>query len=86
MSLATGRVSIRWEIEEGLPSQQWFHMSWLERGGPPVKPPQLQGFGHLVLERLTPEGLGGSAELSFTSEGVRWTCEAPSARLVQTKA
>ena len=86
LSSATGRVSIRWEIEEGLPSQQWFHMSWLERGGPPVKPPQLQGSGHLVLERLTPEGLGGSAELSFTSEGVRWTCEAPSARLVQTKA
>jgi two-component sensor histidine kinase len=57
-------------------------MTWRERSGLPVQPPRRKGFGHLVLERLAPEGLGGTARLSFEGDGVIWSCETPSSRIV----
>jgi two-component sensor histidine kinase len=76
------RVSFGWEIEERLPAQRWLHMTWRERKGSPVQPPLRKGFGYLVLERLVPEGLGGTAHLSFEGDGVTWSCETPSSRIV----
>ena len=72
-----GSASFIWELAERAPSQTWLRMIWRERGGPPVIPPARKGFGHLVLERLAPEGLGGEAVLSFAREGVTWSCETP---------
>jgi hypothetical protein len=51
-------------------------------GGPLHSAPRRKGFGHLVLERLAPEGLGGTARLSFEGDGVVWSCETPSYRVV----
>jgi two-component sensor histidine kinase len=75
-------VSFAWQIEERLPAQRWLHMTWRERSGSPVQPPRRKGFGHLVLERLAPEGLGGTARLIFEGDGVIWSCETPSSRIV----
>ncbi len=75
-------VSFAWLIEERLPAQRWLHMTWRERNGPPVQAPRRKGFGHLVLERLAPEGLGGTARLSFEGDGVIWSCETPSSRII----
>lgn len=80
LSTESGTLSVRWLIDERTPSQSWLHVIWREQGGPPVTAPQRKGFGHLVLERLAPEGLGGSARLSFDREGVIWACEMPSDR------
>jgi two-component sensor histidine kinase len=82
LSSTHGSVSFVWRCEER-PAQRWLRMSWRERGGPPVVPPVRKGFGHLVLERLAPEGLGGEAMLSFEREGVIWSCETPSSRIAQ---
>jgi two-component sensor histidine kinase len=65
-------VSFAWQIEERLPAQGWLHVTWREWSGSPVQPPGRKGFGHLVLERLAPEGLGGTARLSFEGDGVIW--------------
>jgi two-component sensor histidine kinase len=76
------RVSFGWQIEERLPARRWLHMTWRERKGSPVQPPLRKGFGYLVLERLVPEGLGGTAHLSFEGDAVTWSCETPSSRIV----
>ena len=81
LSSGEGSVSLMWEFAERAPSQKWLRMTWREWDGPPVIPPTRKGFGHLVLERLAPEGLGGEAVLSFAQEGVVWSCETPSSRI-----
>ena len=78
-----GSVSFTWQFADRAPSNKWLWMTWRERDGPPVLSPARKGFGHLVLERLAPEGLGGEAVLSFSPEGVIWSCETPSSRIVQ---
>ena len=83
LSSGGGSVSFTWKVAEHAPSQTWLHMTWREWGGAPVTSPAQKGFGHLILERLAPEGLGGAAVLSFAPEGVIWSCETPSSRLVQ---
>jgi two-component sensor histidine kinase len=83
LSSDAGRASFTWQFTDRAPSQKWLRMTWRERDGPPVVPPARKGFGHLVLERLAPEGLGGEAVLSFAPEGVNWSFETPSSRIVQ---
>jgi hypothetical protein len=83
LSSGEGSVSFIWELAKYAPSQKWLRMTWREWDGPPVLPPTRKGFGHLVLERLVPEGLGGEAVLSFAQEGVVWSCETPSSRILQ---
>lgn len=83
LSIERGKASFSWQLEDRPPSlQKWLEMRWHEEGGPPVEDPQRKGFGHLVLQRLAPEGLGGTATLSFTRKGVVWVCETPSSRIV----
>jgi two-component sensor histidine kinase len=77
LSANGGGVSFSWELEERPPTQRWLRMTWREHDGPAVKAPERRGFGRLVLERATPDGLGGSAELLFSQTGVVWSCEAP---------
>ena len=60
LSSARGIVSFVWRFEEHI-AQKGLRMDWREQGGPPVVLPTRKGFGHLVLERLVPEGLAGEA-------------------------
>jgi two-component sensor histidine kinase len=82
LSTPHGRISFHWRIEEDLPAHPWLRLSWREFGGPAPKTPQHKKFGSLVLERLAPEGLGGSAKLSFREPGLTWSCEVPSDRII----
>jgi two-component sensor histidine kinase len=82
LSTDNGQVSFSWQLEEQAPSQRWLRITWSERHGPPVTPPVRKAFGHLVLERLAADGLGGSAVFSFAPDGVNWSCEAPASRIV----
>jgi PAS domain S-box-containing protein len=67
LSSEAGRVEVRWTI---LPDGG-FELTWQERRGPPVAPPQRQGFGTMILERVAPREIGGSAQVEFRHEGVR---------------
>jgi two-component sensor histidine kinase len=69
LSNATGSVSISWEAgdrDEG----RAIAIEWAEAGGPPVKEPAARGFGSRLLKRMA-EGAGGSATLSYPTEGLR---------------
>lgn len=70
LSTPAGRVAIRWRR---LPASEGHgvELTWEERGGPGVAPPEHRGFGTLVIERHLARALDTEVELSFPPEGVR---------------
>jgi two-component sensor histidine kinase len=81
-SLPQGSVSIIWSLQNQETPNGWLHLTWRERGGPAVKAIDQKGFGHLVLERLAPEGVGGTAQLTLAPQGVSWYLEMPASRII----
>ncbi len=65
-----GRVSIRWQFCE---EASKLRLTWQERGGPPVTPPERSGFGRAMIETVVGRALEGDVRLSFPPKGVR--CE-----------
>ena len=72
LSVAGGKVTVSWRTvhEDSAPR---FQMTWREKGGPDVTPPQLRGFGHTVFERMIKQALSASIELNYAADGVSWT-------------
>jgi two-component sensor histidine kinase len=72
-SLPAGLVTLTWlrEAAGGL------RLSWVERGGPEVTPPERRGFGHEVVDRMVSQKLEGVVDLNFAPEGVSWTLSIP---------
>jgi two-component sensor histidine kinase len=64
LSVPDGRVSIKSRITDAL-----LELEWQERGGPPVRPPQKEGFGLRLLSRALTQ-FGGGTEILFGSAGV----------------
>ncbi len=58
-----GKVEISWKARDDA-----LHLSWRERGGPPVVPPMKRGFGSKLIEDLV--GASGVCDLHFLPEGV----------------
>jgi two-component sensor histidine kinase len=70
LSVPNGRVTIEWRrqpVEEGFGAE----IIWTESGGPPVRKPERQGFGSLVIERNLARSLDADVDLAFPPEGVR---------------
>lgn len=68
LSNDTGRVEVRWFVDE----DRGLRFSWCEIGGPPVTPPQQEGFGSTLIRQLAEYELGGSAEMTYPPEGLRF--------------
>ena len=76
-SVPVGQVEVHWHVgakqPERMPSQAggWLHITWLERGGPPLSgTPQRRGFGSRLLERNLPRQLGGEVHLEYKRSGL----------------
>ena len=68
LSNGSGHVSVAWQLlGDREPSR--VKLCWRESGGPPVKPPEHNGFGTLLLERAL-EGEQGAAYLDFDPKGL----------------
>ncbi|MGV3575211.1 MAG: HWE histidine kinase domain-containing protein [Devosia sp.] len=66
LSRPQGRLSVRWRLDEiGA-----CHISWLETGGPIVKPPERRGFGSMLIKRSIPFDLGGESDVDYRPEGI----------------
>jgi two-component sensor histidine kinase len=76
LSTQTGRVDVSWQLDDDT-----YAMGWVERDGPPVRPPQSRGFGTTVTESMVKQTLGGEVRLDYAPSGVRWhlTCHAGNA-------
>jgi PAS domain S-box-containing protein len=80
-SVETGRVDVTWTISGDLPAS--FKIIWQERGGPAPKSKSKSGFGKLVLERLMPAAVEGTAEIVIEPDGITWTLSAPLTRVLR---
>lgn len=74
LSSAAGQIVINWTADY---SQQAFHMSWQESGGPRVAAPTHRGFGQRVMVDLVETSTGGNVDLDFDPAGARWSLVAP---------
>jgi PAS domain S-box-containing protein len=66
LSNAEGRVHLTWSVSD---DEKALELRWEEKGGPPVAPPQRQGFGSTLVVRAL-KGGGGDAILKFEPTGV----------------
>jgi len=82
LSSDRGTVTIRWSLTGGAADSR-FHLRWIERGGPPVQPPQQRGFGSRLVADSVGADLKGEAKLAFEPEGVTWTLDAPASAVLQ---
>jgi PAS domain S-box-containing protein len=69
LSTQDGRIQIAWDLapETGAPR---LDLTWTERDGPPVKPPERRGFGSRLIERGLAAELAGAAVIDFQPDGV----------------
>lgn len=68
-STADGQVLLTWKLRN---NGRHLVVTWEERGGPPVKPPEKQGFGGVLIERSLP---GGAVRREFRPDGIVCTIE-----------
>ena len=72
LSHEEGTLTVRWSVADGR-----LNLQWIERGGPPVTPPDKRGFGSRMIERGLAAELGGTVKIDFQPEGVVCTVDAP---------
>ena len=82
LSVETGRIDVTWAISEGVPAA--FEIVWKERGGPAPKSRTKSGFGKLVLEKLMPSAVDGTAEIAAETDGIKWSLSAPLDRVLRS--
>jgi PAS domain S-box-containing protein len=75
LSTQFGHVLVRWYRK--LNGDAQFIVTWQETGGPRVEAPRNFGYGTVVVRDLIPYEFGGTVDLSFTPEGVRYRLEIP---------
>jgi PAS domain S-box-containing protein len=76
LSQPAGRVSIQWEIEDA-GEEAKFRFQWQEHDGPLVKPPNREGFGRMLLEKVVAQHFGAKPKINFAPEGLSYEIHAP---------
>jgi PAS domain S-box-containing protein len=66
-----GRIQIRWSVKAQPNEKPVVAFDWLERDGPPVKPPLKKGFGTQLIERGLAAQLDGQVSTSYEPAGFR---------------
>jgi PAS domain S-box-containing protein len=80
LSTDAGRVEVVWARN----SIGGFDLTWVERGGPAVELPSRQGFGTLLLDRVTGRELGGKATVQYRRDGLRAALTADGSAMATT--
>lgn len=82
LSGETGQIDVTWSISQDVPAM--FKIIWQERGGPAPKSTSKSGFGKLVLEKLMPAAVEGTAEIAIGPDGIKWILTSPLERILQS--
>jgi PAS domain S-box-containing protein len=72
LSTDPGRVDLGWRLDGDA-----LTMSWTERDGPPVRPPERRGFGTTVIDAMARQALGGEVQLDYARSGLEWHLTCP---------
>jgi PAS domain S-box-containing protein len=80
LSASAGRVDVGWRLDGDV-----FAISWRERGGPPVSPPQRRGFGSTVIASMVKLSVGGDVELDYGGTGLTWRLTCPAANALEAR-
>ncbi|WP_214470051.1 PAS domain S-box protein [Mesorhizobium sp. dw_380] len=85
-----GRVEITWKIGSGAVGGREFQLLWeetsLPRPGDKGEQIARKGFGTVVLQRVAPQSLGGSAVLERSPGHLSWRLDAPLASIIVPQA
>ena len=65
-----GEVAIAWDRTAGDDGCPMLRLSWVERGGPKVVPPDREGFGSRLMDLLIVKQLRGQLTQTFASDGL----------------
>jgi two-component sensor histidine kinase len=85
LSQDRGTVTITWSL---CPPEhpETLTIDWIEDGGPSVKRPTRQGFGHKVITQIVPRALSAKVGLEFREKGVCCSITLPSVHLLSSVA
>ncbi|MCA0060289.1 MULTISPECIES: PAS domain S-box protein [unclassified Mesorhizobium] len=83
----SGRVEVTWSMSDDALAEREFQLVWEERsppysGGDERDDTTRKGFGTVVLQRVAPQSLGGSAVIERSPGYFRWTLNAPLASII----
>jgi PAS domain S-box-containing protein len=79
LSKDTGRLDVGWGTEG-----ETFRMSWTERDGPQVYPPQRRGFGTVVMQEMAERSVDGKVDLDYAPSGLTWRLTCPAANALES--
>jgi two-component sensor histidine kinase len=73
LSAPEGKIQIAAKLHDGAAADPspYLEMTWQESGGPPAA--KLEGFSKIFLERIVPASVGGTAAISDSATGRRYT-------------
>jgi PAS domain S-box-containing protein len=81
LSTSAGRLDVGWQLNGDA-----FTMSWIERGGPPVHPPDHRGFGTIVVDEMAKRSLDGEVQLHYIRAGLTWQLTCPASNALEPAA
>ena len=76
LSVRNGKVSVTWDVHEE-DGEKRLAMTWQERSGPSVSPPERQGFGSRLLHRVLTTQLNAKVVVDYDPAGLRVAIDAP---------
>jgi PAS domain S-box-containing protein len=76
LSGSSGNISVHWNVIDS-DKGKLVILTWTETDGPEVKSVASGGFGTVVLKRVAPQAVSGTADLQFSNSGIVWRLEAP---------
>jgi PAS domain S-box-containing protein len=76
LSGSGGQIAVDWHVFDS-DGKQVVRLTWSEVDGPEVTSVGNGGFGTVVLKRVAPQALSGTADLQYSKGGIVWTLEAP---------
>ncbi len=78
LSTHTGRVDVGWQLDG-----ETLSMSWTERDGPPVRPPERRGFGNMVVDSMVKRTVDGEVQLDYAPLGLEWHLRCAAANVLE---
>lgn len=82
LSVPEGRVDINWTLDQ---QAQRLHLTWTERNGAAVRPPERRSFGTRLIETLGRQPQG-DVQLTYERTGFVYTFDVPMASLTSAAA